>query len=148
METTIKTKQFQIVKEQLEGVTINLNDGPYGFVECTKGNKVIKHFINKLLPEYYGEDDLKQLLWDSIDVSHNNRDTLEELVIKDGKGVLTFNYEIYDHIEECTIEKSTVFAIKVKEIVDLFNKFSIDNDIHIDDRYVPGKSTKYLPFEI
>jgi len=54
METTIKTKPFQLVKEQLEGVTINLNDGPYGFVECTKGNKVIKHFINKLLPEYYG----------------------------------------------------------------------------------------------
>jgi len=148
METTIKAKQFQIVKEQLEGLTINLNEGIYGWVECTKGNKIVKHFINTFLIEYSGDDDLKELLWDSIDVANNNSDRLEKLVIKDGKGVLTFNYEIYDHIEECEIEKSTVFAIKVKEIVDLFNKFSIDNDIHIDDRYVPGKSTKYLPFEI
>ncbi len=148
METTIKTKQFQIIKEQLEGLTINLNEDIYGWVECTKGNKIVKHFINTFLIKYSGDDDLKELLWDSIDVANNNDDTLEKLVIKDGKGVLTFNYEIYDHIEECSIEKSTVFAIKVKEIVDLFNKFSIDNDIHIDDRYVPGKSIKYLPFEM
>jgi hypothetical protein len=151
METTIKAKQFQIVKEQLEGLTINLNEDIYGWVECTKGNKIVKHFINTFLIEYSGDDDLKELLWDSIDVANNNDDTLEKLVIKDGKGVLTYNYEIYDHIEDCGIEKTTVFAIEPKqidEIVNLFNKFSIDNDIHIDDRYVPGKSTKYLPFEI
>jgi hypothetical protein len=151
MKTILESKQFQIVKEQLEGLTINLNEGIYGWVECTKGNKIVKHFINTFLIEYSGDDDLKELLWDSIDVANNNSDRLEKLVIKDGKGVLTYSYEIYDHVEDCDIPMETVFAIKpthIDDIVILFNKFAIDNDIHIDDRYVPGKSTKYLPFEM
>jgi len=145
MKKKTEFKDFKFVKEQLNG-TINFDDdsNSYGgdcLIHSVKGNKIFKHFVN----DFIENGDTREFA--EILKKKNEMDSdveIDQIVIKNGEGVVRYGYEVYDHIRDTGKRQFLTETIKSNDLLKIFNKWSKDYNVLIHKEYVPG--SKYLPF--
>jgi hypothetical protein len=115
LEVKLK-KEFKLTKEQLKG-ELMYNDDENEYT-CISGDKTFKKFFN-------GIESFRFILSEFIierlksDVDGFEEDDINTIKLKDGEVTIGFNYQVFDHVFDCTTPVEGTIKISSKDVMKL-----------------------------